>query len=317
MADAFTDTTQWTAVVQKAWDRKVAYALRNMPQWRQLIDKRPVAQSMPGNIVGLTLHNDFTALATTPLTENVQPDSVAPPAPTQVNVTLQEYGNTAKSSLKLDELGFTEAGAELAYLIARNEADTIDALVRAVADTGTKIIHRNGGNLTSSGTNGAVVSTDTFSRNTAAVGPARLQSRKVNPKVGNLYLAIAHPDVIFDLQAETGQSSWSAPHTLGGDTAAMYSGDAGDFLGAKYISTTRVTTTADGTGSITVYNTYFLGREAIAEATSIAPEIRIGAVIDPMKRIYPISWYALLGWAVYRDAALQKVRTTSSIQGIA
>jgi N4-gp56 family major capsid protein len=319
VADVYTDTTQWSAVVKTAYDRAVNYALRAIPRWRPLIDTHPVAQAMPGSTVTLTLHKDFAALATTPLTENVQNDSIAPPAPNQVNVVLNEYGATAKWSLRLEALSFQQPKPDMsiAYLLARHQADTLDALIRAVADGGTKIVWNNGGNPTSTGTNVAVVAGNNYNRNFASIGPTLLNRRNVIPKInGDTYFALAHPDVLYDLMAETGQSAWSAPHTYGTDTAAIYAGTVGTFLQAQYVRTTRTTVTTDGGAGINVYNTYMLGREAIVEASAIEPNSVVGLQTDPMRRTFPLSWYGLLGWAIYRDEALQKIRTTSSIQAL-
>ena len=318
MPDVYTDTTQWTAVVKTAYDRAVAYALRSIPQWRPLIDKHPVNQAMPGSTVTLTLHKDFASLATTPLTENVQPDSIAPPAPAQVNVVLNEYGATSKTSLRLEALSFQEPKPDVsvAMLLARHQADTIDALVRAVADTGTNIVWNNATAATSSGANGSVVAGDNYTRSFAAVAPTLLNRRNVAPKAGELFITLAHPDVLFDLMAETGQSAWSAPHTLGGDTSAIYAGTVGDFLQQRYVRTTRVTVSTDGGSGINVYNTYTFGREALVEASAIEPHVVVGEQTDPLRRVFPLSWYGLLGWAIYRQEALQKTRTTSSIRAL-
>jgi N4-gp56 family major capsid protein len=319
MADVYTDTTQWSAVVKTAYDRAVAYALRSIPQWRPLIDKHPVAQAMPGSTVTLTIHKDFAALATTPLTENTQPDSIAPPAPSTVNVVLNEYGATAKWSLRLEALSFQEPKPDMsiAYLLARHQADTIDALVRAIADGGTKIVWNNAGTATSTGTNGAIVAGNNYNRNFAAVAPTLLNRRNVAPKLnGDLFYTLAHPDVLYDLMAETGQAAWGAPHTLGGDTGAIYAGVVGDFMQQRYLRTNRCTITTDGGAGINVYNTYTFGREAIVEASAIEPSTVVGLQTDPMRRTFPLSWYGLLGWAIYRDEALQKVRTSSSIQAL-
>src|SRR6202000_145791 len=124
-------------LVETAFDRSVDYYLRDEPQWNQMIDKHPVAQAMPGDGGTLTIHNPVCSRATTPLTETVDPDAVAAPAPTRVQVALQEYGNASLYTLRLKELAFTRPTEELTELIGRNMYDSIDSIVKSVADAGT------------------------------------------------------------------------------------------------------------------------------------------------------------------------------------
>lgn len=307
----------WDLLAETAFDRVVSWYLNDQPLWRNFIDKRPVQQAMPGDVVTLTLHSSPMTLVNTTLTENVDPDTVAPPTPTRVNITLNEYGNASLLTLRLKETGFTQPDAELAMHLAINQADSLDALVRAVADSNTNKLWVNGGaTKMTGGADASVAATDYLLRAPATTAVKRLRSNKVHPKVGSLYLAVIHPDVSYDLQAENSATAWTAPHTYGGDTEAIYSGAVGTFQGAQYIETTRVNTGNVGAAGAKVYSTYFLGREAIAEAVAVEPHTVIGPQIDRFKRFFPIGWYGMLGWSVFRPVALLTARTSSSIAGV-
>jgi N4-gp56 family major capsid protein len=320
MANAFTGGASgaaWDLLTETAYDRAVEYYLRDEPQWRQLIDKRPVDQAMPGDVVTLTLHNPFAALATSPLTETVDPDAVAAPAPTRVQVTLQEWGNAALTTLRLQETAFTKPDAEIAELIGRNMYDSVDTIVRSVADAGTNILWVNGGAMkTTGGADASVAATDLLTRNPATAAVKLLQRAKVLPKQAGKYVAVIHPDVAFDLQAENTATAWNAPHVYGTDTAEIYSGAVGDFQGARYIETTRTTINSDGVSSGKVYSTYYFGKQALVEASAVDPHIVIGPQTDKLKRFFPIGWYGLAGWSIYRPQSLVQVRTCSSIAGL-
>lgn len=323
-ANAFTGGASgaaWDLLTETAYDREVEYYLRDEPQWSQLIDKRPARQAMPGDVVTLTLHNAFASLATTPLTETVDPDAVAAPAPTRVQVSLQEYGNASLTTLRLRELAFTQPDMEITELIGRNMYDSIDQIIRSVADAGTNILWNNGGvlqtaNTTTPGTDVQVTTTDYLTRKPAVAAVKLLQKAKVLPKQGGKYVAVMHPDSAFDLQAENSATAWNAPHVYGADTDAIYSGAVGDYQGARYIETTRCTITATGAGSINVYSTYYFGKQALVNVEAEAPHFVIGPQVDKLKRFFPIGWYALGGWSIYRPQALVTVRTTSSITGL-
>lgn len=316
MANAFTGGASgaaWDLLVETAYDQAVDYYLNDEPQWRQIIDKRPVAQAMPGDVVTLTLHNKL-ALATSPLTETVDPDAVAMPTPTRVLVTLQEWGNAAIGTLRLFKTGFTKPDRELATLIGMNQIDSMDAIVRSVADAGTNIVWSNGTNIvTTGGTNASVGTTDLMLRKAATVPVKLLRRNKVRPKQGTYYASLIHPDVSFDLQAENSATAWTAPHVYGTDTDAIYTGSVGDFQGARYVETTRVNITSDGAAGAKVYSTYYLGQQALVEAAVESPHTVVGPQTDKLKRFFPIGWYAFSGYAIYRPQALVTVRTQSSI----
>jgi len=95
-------------LVQKAYDRLVEFALRSQPLLRSVADKRPAKQSMPGSSVVFQIYNDMTK-ATTALSEQVDPDSVAIGTPTAVTVTLNEYGNAVLTTRKYKQNYVAEA----------------------------------------------------------------------------------------------------------------------------------------------------------------------------------------------------------------
>ena len=77
MANAYTDTSTsslGTSLVQTAYDRYVEFALRAMPLIRDVADKRPVQQAMPGSSVVFQLYTDLSAVTGT-LTETTDPVS--------------------------------------------------------------------------------------------------------------------------------------------------------------------------------------------------------------------------------------------------
>ena len=79
--------------------------------------------------------------------------------------------------------------------------------------------------------------------------------------------------------------------------------------------TTQVTSGASVTFTheTNVFNTYFAGQQALAEAVAEEPHVVIGPVVDKLMRHRPLGWYGVLGFARYREEALYRVETSSSI----
>ena len=62
-----------------------------------------------------------------------------------------------------------------------------------------------------------------------------------------------------------------------------------------------------------VFNTYFAGQQALAEAVAEEFHVVIGPVVDKLMRHRPLGWYGVAGWSIYRDEALYRVESSSSI----
>lgn len=319
MANAFfagASGASWDLLVDTAFNQEADFALRDEPIWMQnsVVDTKARKLAMPGDTITFTIHKDLSATpATTPLTETVDPDAVAPQAPTRVSVSLAEYGRATLQTEFLQTLAFTQEEKERAVIVGRDMIDTIDALIRATADTSTNGIRNAAGVWSKSTATVGVTGTDYLNRQGAATVVSYLRASKVVPKQGDNYLAIAHPHVLHDLMAENSATAWIAPHTYGGDTGAVYNGEVGTFMGATYLRTTRITTATDGAASAKVYRTYYLGQQAIAEGVGYDPHIVVGLVSDKLKRFNPLGWKFLGGYGLYRPESLVKVFTSSSL----
>jgi N4-gp56 family major capsid protein len=387
MANAYTTTGSSTlggtvggaGLVQKAYDRLIEFALRAQPLIRQVADKTPARQSIPGSSVVLQRYVDLTQ-QTASLTEAVDPDAVALATPTYTTITLAEYGNAVLVTRALELFSLADVDPAVANIIAYNLADSIDTVAQNVLRTGANVLRA--GNYTSTA---GITSSDTFTSALARKTVAKLRTNKAIPRKGSLYWAGIHPEVAHDLRAETGVGSWRQPHEYQSNDE-IWAGEIGTYEGAFYVesprlfndfkgaakSTSTTTTTAAaasgayvlavtstsgilvsdlvaGTGvatganvvsisglnvtldlpvtsagvtsgaSITfthetnVFNTYFAGQQALAEAVAEEPHVVIGPVVDKLMRHRPLGWYGVLGFSIYRDEALYRVETSSSI----
>jgi N4-gp56 family major capsid protein len=309
--------TLGTSLVQTAYDRLVEKALRAYPMFRAVSDKRPAQQSMPGSSIVFQIYGDMTA-ATTALTETDDPDAVALPSTSNVVVTLAEYGNVTLTTRKLELFSLSDVDPAVADQVAYNMADSLDVIVQTVLRGGTNVIRENGGNIksnlltTGAGTTGAVASTDVIKSRDIRTAVAKLRAGKVVPRKGDYYWCALHPEVSLDLRAETGAGGWRTPHEYSANDA-IWNGEIGLYEGAFFIESPRCYNTTDGSSSARVYRSYVAGRQALAEAVAQEFSTVIGNVTDKLLRFRPLGWYGVAGWALYRQAALIRLETSSSI----
>ena len=312
MADAYTGTSAMGNLVQAAYDRYVEFALRSQPQFRALADKRPVQQAMPGSSVVFSLYQDMSQ-ATSTLTETTDPDAVAIGNATQVTVTLAEYGNTVLNTRKLGEFAFSDVDPAIANIVGYNMLDSIDKLVVTVLDGGTNVLYGTGGSSAPTNT-GSVAAEDVIAGADIRKAVSKLRAGKAVPKDSSLYAAYMHPLVAHDLRAETGALAFEdirkyTEPNVGNVLNAV----TGVYGGAYVVETPRALSATDGASSETVYRTTVCGQQALAEATAVEPGVVIGPVVDKLMRFRPVGWYSLQGWSIYRQEALYRIESSSSI----
>jgi len=397
MANAFVSTgasslggTSGSAgLVQAAYDRLLEFALRSEPLIRSVADKTPARQSIPGSTVVLQRYVDLAA-NTTALTETTDPDAVAMSTPTNVSITLNEYGNSVLVTRALELFSLADVDPAIANIIAFNLADSIDAVAMETLRGGTYKIF--GGSATSTGT---VAATSTLDSADVRKVVAKLRAAKAVGRKGSLYWTGIHPEVSHDLRAESSSGQgWLLPNQYGSSQDRIWAGEIGNYEGAYYVESARMynsksgadqtalatasavsgvsgaftivaanaafggraevgdkisgtnvgtsakitaisvgatntTFTVDvansgtvGTNTLTVtpvtrvFSTIVCGQQAMAQAVAEEPHVVIGPVVDKLMRHRPMGWYGVLGFARYREEALYRIETGSSIAAL-
>ena len=308
------------SVDQAAYDRLAYFALRSELLFDQAADVQATNQAMPGSSVIFTIFSEMAA-ATSPISETSDLTPVTM-ADSQVTVTLAEYGNTVNTTAKLRGTSFLDVDAVAANLIGYNAGNSIDQVVSAVLAGGTNVVYGGGGSSTPTSTV-TIQAEDIIEANDVRQVTAALRGANVATFNG-YYMGYIHPDVSYDLRKETGNASWNAPHVQV-DTANIYNGEIGTFESVRFIETPRAPLSANAsngtstTGTIDVYGTLIMGRQALAKAYSqvdgngVVPKVVRGPVVDSLMRFNPIGWYWLGGYGRFREASLRRIDSSSSI----
>jgi N4-gp56 family major capsid protein len=305
---------------QVAFDRIAYFALRSELLFDAVADVMPLGQAMPGSAVTFTIFNDL-AVADTALTETSDVTAVAM-SDSQVTVTLAEYGNAVSTTAKLRGTSFLDVDAAAANIVGYNAGISIDTVIRDVINGGSNVIYGGGGATDPVGRTTVQVE-DVIEANDVRKVVAALRGANA-VSFGGMYIGYIHPDVSYDLRRETGVASWRDPHVYS-DPANIYMGEIGAFEGVRFIETPRgkifanASNGSGSTGTIDVYGTLIMGRQALAKAHSIVdgngpfPRVVRGPVTDSLMRFQPIGWYWLGGYGLFREASLRRVESSSSI----
>lgn len=313
MANSYTGTsaianqTAMTNLIQTAYDKYVEMALRSQPLLRNLCDKTPTDVTSPGATIQLAVYSTELADAVTPLTENVDPDSVSLPTPGTVSLTLNEYGNAALLTRKLGLTSLSDVDPIAADLIAWNMASSIDSLVNTVLRGGTNVVLPTGRAATAN-----VTGTDVITSAQIRKAVAKLRAGNAQPRQGSLYAAYIHPEVSHDLRAESATAGFQDLHKYDA-SENFWPGFIGTYEGAYFVESPRMYNATDGATSARVFRSMIVGQQFVAQAVAEEPHVVVGPVTDKLNRHRPLGWYGVLGFARYREAAGYRIESTSSI----
>ena len=301
-----TSSSTISNLVQAAYDQYVRMALRSIPVMRNLADVKPVQQAMPGSSVVFSIYSDL-AQATSTLTETSDVSSIALGNPSQVTVTLNEYGSAVTTTKKLNLTSFNDVDSALADIIAYNAADSIDNVVGQVLSAGTNVIYSNGPTGTAPTSSATVLPVDTMTVADIRNAVVSLRTNKALPRMGELYAAYLHPRQSADLRAETGTGGFQELSKYV-DRTPFVAGAVGVIEGAFIVETPRVLNglkLATGITPTVAITNLAIASGTVTVTTAVAHGLGVGQVVTFSNTVAPFT-------AVTGTATILTVPTTTT-----
>ena len=328
MADVFTTTGSGlgTNLVTLAYDKLIETNLRVLPKFREIADKKVGSLTHNGSSIRFQFNNDIAdvTVAGATLNETVDPDSVALPATSYIDIAQLELGRSVLPVKKINLMSIANIDPWVANAIGFNMTKTLDNAIVAKLDAGANIVRVAGGSGAVSnvyegvGTVAAkntIAPADTIKSAAIRTAVTKMRAAGVQYKGAGMFVSYIHPEVSVDLRTETGNNVWRTPHEYQ-NAAPLYGGETGSWEGVRFIETANATNSQSGTGSSTsqtrVYNTYVVGAQALAEAVWKEPGMEVGVVQDRFNRFSPAGWYGIINWALYRTPSLVRIETAAS-----
>ena len=317
MADYYAAETGTSnlSVDQIAFEKLAYFALRPEMYFDQFADVQATNATNPGASVKFTVFADLAA-ATTALgeAEDVTPVAMSD---SQVTVTLNEYGNATVTTAKLRASSFLPVDPVAANAVGYNAGLSIDTIARNVLQAGDNVIYATGG-ATAETTRAGIDADDTLTAKDIRRAVAQLRGANV-PTIGGNYVGFIHPDVSYDLRGITDASGWRDSYKYT-NAMPLYNGEIGMFEGVRFMESPRAPLFADAANTtIDVYGTLIMGQQALAKAVSMGgeygsqPTIVYGTVTDLLQRFRPVGWKHFVGYSVFRQEALRRIESSSSI----
>ena len=221
------------------------------------------------------------------LTEG-QPGDGKSLAETEVTVQLEQYGEYARTTDKLDMAHLDLNILRKTKLFADSGARTIDAVVREELATCANVIYANGKTARN-----ALTATDKLT--TKELRKAVRTLKKAHAQTfGGYYIAIVGPDTYYDLQDDEAFVAVSRYQ----DKEAVYTGEIGRLFGVRIVQSTEAKIFEDaGASSADVASIIVLGQYAYgytswkgAKPRVIVKPVGSAGTNDPLDQISTIGW---------------------------
>ena len=221
------------------------------------------------------------------LTEG-QPGDGKSLAETEVTVQLEQYGEYARTTDKLDMAHLDLNILRKTKLFADSGARTIDAVVREELATCSNVIYANGKTARN-----ALTATDKLT--TKELRKAVRTLKKAHAQTfGGYYIAIVGPDTYYDLQDDEAFVAVSRYQ----DKEAVYTGEIGRLFGVRIVESTEAKIFENaGASSADVASIIVLGQYAYgytswkgANPRVIVKPVGSAGTNDPLDQISTIGW---------------------------
>ena len=294
------------STVQTAFDKMAYFALRRALYFDAVANVKPADSSEKGSAVTFTKWTDM-AHSTSALSQTADITATTL-ADGQVTVTLVEYGDGMESTRKLRETSYFDIDRDAANLIGYAAGGSQDDLARDALVGGTNVIYP--GTVVSRATIGP---TNTATSSKLREMKAKLRSGNSRPLDDGFFRGFVDSKVFYDIKVETGETSWSYPHSLN-ISENVLNGDMGVFDGVRWIEVPEVKTYSNVGGSVQTveaFVTLIVGDQALAKAyapgVGPVPQIIHGPSVDRLMRFEPISWYWLGGYGRFREESIYRL----------
>lgn len=241
--------------------------------------------------------------ATTPLTDGTDPDRVTM-VDTKVTLTPAEYGRAVGRTLLASLQTGGKADLGTARVVAQNMVETLNAVGLIAGEAGTNIRLANG-----AASEAAIVAADTIQLADLKYVHNRLSRANIMKFGLDMYVAVAHPDVISDIA----DLSDFKDVMLYADTTSLIKNEVGSYAGFRWVSTSGVSVNADaGAGAVDTYHTQFMGQNAMGRAVSKDPTMVISGPFDTLGRILNVGWLGVLQYRIIDQDAHWIITSSSS-----
>lgn len=252
--------------------------------------------------------------ALTPLTEGITPAGQNFGV-TALTAEIRQYGAYIAMTDMLELTAFDNTMAEIAKMLGDQAGLTSDTITRDVLVAGGNILYP--GTASSRAT---IAKTDVMSVKLIKKAVNKLM-RQNAPKINGSYVAIIHPDTLFDLWEDP---EWVDASKYAGSTQ-IFTGEVGKLYGVRFVISTEAKCFGTvGASSAPVYATLVLGENAFGVTSingggieTIAKQKGSGGTSDPLNQRSTMGWKMNKAVKILADEYMVRIEHSTSVAGAA
>ena len=268
----------------------------------QFGQKRPIPKNG-----GKTIEfRKFSSLpkALTALTEGVTPDGSKYNV-SKIEATIAQYGAYIAVSDMLLLTAFDNNMKEIVQLLGSQAGRTSDTITREVLVGGTNVIFANDKSARENIGTGDILTVGEIKKGVRFLKAANA------PKINGYYVALVHPDAVYDLWND---EEWIEASKYAG-SEQIFKGEIGKMYGVRFVESTEAKIW-DGN----VYATLMLGANAFGITSingggieTIAKQLGSGGTEDPLNQRATFGWKLNKTAAILSQEFLVRLEHTASI----
>lgn len=224
---------------------------------------------------------------------------------TLISATVAQYGNFEQVSDLLELTAIDTTVKEVLDVLAYEAALSIDTVIaNTISAGGTSLI-----------ASAVVARNSLVSTNTVTVADIRKAKRNLDrfaamPHTRDRFLAVAHPDVIYDLEADT---NWVNAHVYtekGIDS--IYNGEAGELYGVRFLMSQKAPVlTNSGSAGTEVYQTHIMGKDfyGVSKLQNLTTYVDSPSPRSALRLYSDIGWKASFAIKVLNDSFCMRLES--------
>lgn len=256
---------------------------------------------------------------TTALTEGTTPAESAFSI-TGITADVLQYGDWVKFTDMVQWTGLDPVLTELSELLGEAGGDSLDQVTRSIITAGTQVLYANGAARNAVNT---AASATLFRK-----ARRELKGANAKPVEGADFAAIVHPDVAYDLMAD---SKFEAKGQYNSSNAVQEDGELGRIYGIRIKETSNARLVADGGGAAgamqstgaaqaDVYLTVVIGKAAYmvvdlageGNVRTIFKPLGSAGTADPLNQLQTAGWKAVYVAKIVNDNALIRLESAAT-----
>ena len=232
---------------------------------------------------------------TTELVEGITPDGQNYGV-TAILATVHQYGAYITTTDMLNLTAFDNNMAEITKILASQAGRTSDTLTRDVLAAGTNVMYA-GGKTARTGT-GGLTAADVLTIEDIKKAVRWLKRNNAETIQGD-YVALVHPDVVYDLMQD---DEWVDANKYAG-SGRIFEGEIGKMYGVRFVESTQAKIWKPA--SLPIYGTLVLAANAFGVTSinnggieTIVKQLGSGGTADPLNQ------RATAGWKLQKTAVI-------------